>query len=132
MAKFRRSNNSVASIGGSALTCVLDIQYDENANVYTSDCDDANGELEQVVGGHTSSATLTAEVENDDEAQLELIDLGSSGAWIDQPNGTSTGDIQWTATTATVTSRQFMSSRNNLTTYSVGLIFSGLDHSAIT
>jgi hypothetical protein len=111
---------------------VLDVSYDEQADVYVSDCDDANAEKEQITGGIVRTGTLTAELENDDEAQLELTDVNSSGAWIDQPNGTTAGDIQWTATTATVQSRQPVSSRNNLTTYSIGLIFAGLDHSAIS
>jgi len=131
MTKFRRSSDSVCSIGGSTLTCVLDVSYDQNSDVLVSDCDDSDLEKEQVVGGHTDSATLTAEVESDDEAQLELIDLGSSGAWIDQPAGATATYIQWTATTATVVSRQFVSSRGSLTTYTVGLIFTGLDHLAI-
>ena len=131
MAKFRRSNDSVCSIGGSALTCVIDVSYDEQADVYISDCDDANAKKEQVSGGIVRTGTMVAEVATDDEAQLELIDPGSSGAWIDRPNGATAGDIEWTATAATVSSRQFVSSRNNLATYTIGLIFSGLDHSAI-
>jgi len=109
---------------------VLDVSYDQNSDVLVSDCDDANLKKEQVVGGHTSTGTLTAEVANTDETQLGYIDIGSSGAWIDKPNGVTAGDIQWTATTATVTSRQFVSSRGSLTTYTIGLIFAGLDHSA--
>ena len=127
--KFRRSNSSVASIGGSALTCVLDVSYDEQGDVYVSDCDDANGKKAQVLGGIVRTGTLTAEVNDTDEAQLELIDPGSTGAWIDQPYGAS--GVKWTATAVTVVSRSYVSSRNNLTTYNIGLIFSGLDHSSI-
>ena len=127
--KFRRSNNSVASIGGSALTCVLDVSYDEQADVYVSDCDDANAKKDQVVGGIVRTGTLTAEVNDTDEAQLELIDPGSTGAWIDQPYR-ATG-MKWTATAVTVASRRYASSRSNLTTYEIGLIFDGLDHSSI-
>ena len=130
MAKFRRSNSSVCSLNANVLTCVLDVSYDEQGDVYVSDCDDANAEKEQVLGGIVETGTMTAEVENDDETQLGYIDIGTSGAWLDQPNGTTAGDIKWTATSAEVVSRQFVSSRNNLSTYTVGLIFTGLDHAA--
>jgi hypothetical protein len=127
--KFRRSNDSVASIGASPLTCVLDVSYDEQGNVLVSDCDDANAKKEQVLGGITRTGTLTAEVNDTDEAQLELIDPGSTGAWIDRPFGAYC--VEWTATAVTVASRRYASSRSNLTTYEIGLIFSGLDHSTI-
>jgi len=127
--KFRRSNDSVASIGGSTLTCILDVSYDEQADVYVSDCDDANAKKDQVVGGIVKTATATAEVNDDDEAQLELIDPGSTGAWVDRPFG-ATG-VEWTATAVTVASRRFVSSRTSLATYELGLIFDGLDHSSI-
>jgi len=127
--KFRRSNDSVASIGGDALTCVLDVSYDEQGDVLVSDCDNAAGKKAQVLGGIVRTGTLTAEVESNDEAQLELIDPGNTGAWIDRPYGAS--GVEWTATAVTVSNRRFVSSRNNLTTYEVGLFFSGLDHSSI-
>ena len=130
MAKFRRSASSVCSIGGSALTCVLDVTYDQSGDVLVSDCDGSDLEKEQVFGGITETGTMTAEVASSDEAQLELIDVGSSGAWIDQPAGPTATYIQWTGT-ATVASRRFVSSRGSLTTYEIGLIFAGLDHSAI-
>ena len=129
--KFRRSNDSVASIGANVLTCVLDVSYDEQGDVHVSDCDDANAEKDQVLGGIVETGTLTAEVNDDDETQLGYIDVGSTGAWVDQPAGATATYLQWTATTATVASRRYVSSRNNLTTYEVGLIFNGLDHSAI-
>ena len=131
-AKFRRSNDSVASIGGNVLTCVLDVAYDQQGNVLVSDCDDANAEKDQILGGIVETGTLTAEVNDDDETQMGYIDIGTTGAWIDQPAGSTVTFMQWTATTATVTSRRYVSSRNNLTTYEVGLIFSVLDHAAIT
>jgi len=131
-AKFRRSNDSVASIGGNVLTCVLDVAYDEQGDVYVSDCDDANAEKDQVLGGIVETATLTAEVNDDDETQLSYIDVGTSGAWVDQPAGSTVTYLQWTATAATVSSRRYVSSRNKLTTYEVGLVFDGLDHAAIT
>jgi len=129
--KFRRSNDSVCSIGANVLTCILDVSYDEQGDVYVSDCDDANAEKDQVMGGIVETGTATAEVNDDDETQLGYIDVGTSGAWIDQPAGATTTFIQWTATTATVSSRRYVSSRNNLTTYEIGLVFDGLDHSAI-
>ena len=129
-AKFRRSNDSVCSLATNVLTCVLDVSYDEQADVLVSDCDDANAEKDQIMGGIVETGTMTAEVNDDDETQLGYIDVGTSGAWVDQPAGATTTYLQWTGT-ATVASRTYVSSRNNLTTYSVGLIFSGLDHSAI-
>ena len=98
--KFRRSNDSVASIGGSTLTCILDVSYDEQADIYVSDCDDANAKKDQVVGGIVRTGTATAEVNDTDEAQLELIDPGSTGAWVDRPYGAS--GVEWTATAVTV------------------------------
>lgn len=128
--KFRRSNDSIAKIGAAGtLTCVLDVSYDEQADVLVSDCDDASSKKTQVMGGIVRTGTLTAEVNDTDEAQMELIDPGKTGAWLDQPYG-ATG-MKWTATAVTVASRRYVSSRNNLTTYEVGLIFSGLDHSSI-
>jgi len=114
------------------LTCVLDVAYDQQGDVYVSDCDDANAEKDQVLGGIVEAGTMTAEVNDDDETQLGYIDIGTSGAWVDQPAGSTVTYMQWTATTATVSSRQYVSSRNSLTTYSVGLVFSVLDHAAIT
>jgi len=131
MAKFRRSSASVCSIGGSALTCVLDVTYDQAGDVLVSDCDGADLEKEQVFGGIVETGTLTAELATSDEAQLELIDVGSTGAWIDQPAGATATYIQWTATLATVASRRFVSSRGSLATYEIGLFFVGLDHLAI-
>jgi len=132
MAKFRRSNDSVCSLASHVLTCVLDVSYDEQGDVLVSDCDDANAEKEQVMGGIVETGTMTAEINDDDEVQLGYVDVGTSGAWLDQPDGATATYIQWTATAATVSSRRVTSSRNNLTTYEIGLIFSVLDHSAIS
>ena len=132
MAKFRMSNDSVLSIGGNAITCVTDIEFSENADVYFSRCDDANGYFEPVVGGIQVTGTATFELETDDVTVLGYIDPLTSGALICQPNGTTSGDIKITATTMTINSRDMRYSRSDMATGQFGFTLDGLTIAANT
>lgn len=122
MAKFRLSNDSVFTIGGSAVTCVTDIEFSEDADVYFSDCDDASGYKEPVVGGIQVTGNLTMEYNADDNTVLGYFDPQDSGALVFGPNGTTSGDLKIEATTLTVTNRQIRASRTGLSTASCSFV----------
>ena len=124
--KFRRSDASTFSIGGNALTCVLDVDYDESVDVLWSDCDDASGDKTPVTGGIQTTGTLTQEVADDDVVQLGYTSGKTSGALIDQPAGITGGDVKITATKIIITGRQIRTSRTGLGTVSASFVCSDL------
>ena len=113
MAKFRLNTNSVFSIGGNALTCLVSADVSESLSEIMSNCAGAAFQ-EPVAGLKTATITVNFELENDDVTVYNYVSTGSTGAIVFQPNGTTTGDIKVTATDSLVNAR-------NMTTSSTGL-----------
>ena len=106
MTKFILDNTSVFSIGGNALTCITEVNFDENADVYFAQCGAASGSVRQpIVGTAQVTGSITIELDADDVAELGYIDLGDSGALLFQPQGDVSGNLEISATTLTVTGR---------------------------
>jgi len=95
-------------------------------DVYWSDCDDATGEKTPVVGGIQTTGNFTQEIEDSDVTMLGYTAPTVSGAWQDQPGGTTGSDIKITSTTATITGRQIRTSRTGLAAVSCNFVCTGL------
>ena len=116
MAKFRLNNASVLSINSQTITCVTEVNLDEAVDVYISECEDGASFKSQVLGGMTINGSLTYEVETTGAAVMAYLAPLVTGAFLLQPNGAVTDDIQITALACTITGRSVATSRTGLVT----------------
>lgn len=101
MAKFRLNSNSVFSIGGNAVTCLTSADFSQSLNAIMSECA-GNAFQETVAGLKNATITVNFELSNNDVTLLGNVALGTNGAIVFQPNGTTVGDIKVSSTSGTI------------------------------
>lgn len=118
MAKFALNSNSVFSLGGNALTCLLSADLSETVDTFMSMC--AGQTYKQTITGlKEASVTVNFEVNADDDTLLGNYAVGEAGAVVFQPNGTTVGDLDITSTNGTVVDLSISTSSSGLTTGTV-------------
>ena len=115
MTKFILDNTSVFSIGGNALTCITEVNFDESADTYFSQCAAASGSVRfPVIGTGQVTGSITIELDHNDTTELGYIDIGDSGALLFYPQGNTATYLKISATTMTITGRNMRYSSTGL------------------
>ena len=131
MAKFALNDTSVFSIGGNALTCVIDVSLDDSVDVLVSECFGATDFKEQILAGRTVSGSFNQEVADDDVAQLVFTVPKTAGAMILRPAGNTAGDLAITSTNMQITGRSIGVSRGGLAVNNVSFVCDDVTFAAI-
>lgn len=131
MAKFALNDTSVFSIGGNALTCVIDVTLDDSVDVLVSECFSSTDFKEHILAGRTVSGSFNQEVADDDVTQLTYTVPKTSGAMILRPAGPTAGDIAITSTNMQITGRSISASRGGLAANSVTFVCDDITFAAI-
>lgn len=122
MANFRLNDSSVFTIGGNTVDCVTEVSLDESVDTYISNCEGTSNHRPVVLGAIQVTGTITFEIESDDDTKLGYVAPATNGAWVFQPNGTTSTDLEITSTNIQITSRNFSASRTALTTGTAGFV----------
>lgn len=95
--------------------------FSQALNAIMSECV-GNAFQATVAGLKTATVTISFELDGNDTTELGYVALGTNGALVLQPNGTTVGDIKISSTSATVVDGPNMSgSASSLWTATVTL-----------
>ena len=86
----------------------------------------AHLERAHILGQRTVGGSFSGEVESDADTELAYVAKGVSGALLLQPNGTTGGDLKFTATRLLITSRDVAMTSTGLTTYTCNFVLDDL------
>lgn len=117
MSKFVLNSNSVFTLGGNSFACLLSGDFSESVDTILSSCV-GDGYKETIYSLKTATLTVSGELETDDVTAINDFDIGTSGAVVFQPNGTTVGDIKISSTNGVVVSRDISVSSSGLATLS--------------
>ena len=120
MSKFVLNSNTVFTLGGNSFACLVSVDFSETVDTMLSECV-GDGYKETVYGLKSATMTVSGELETDDVTAIGNFDLGTSGALVFQPNGTTLGDIKISSTNAVVVSRDISTSSSSMSTLTVTL-----------
>lgn len=131
--KFILDDSSTITIGGDAITCFTEIEFDESADTFFAQCAGASGApKEPVVGMSQITGTITAELKDDDVTMAGYLAVGASGALVCYPRGNVLTYLKIASTALTISGRQIRLSSGGLATISAPFVMKDLTLSAAT
>lgn len=131
--KFVLDDSSEFTIGADSVDCFTEIEFDESADVYFSQCAVAQGAPhEPVVGGKQVTGTLTAELKEDDVSKAGYLAVGASDTLTCYPRGNVSGNLKITSTAITITGRQIRLSSTGLATIVAPFVMKDITLAAAT
>ena len=125
MTKFRLNSNSVFTIATNTVPCPTSITLNDAADDYVSNCAGLTNKA-HILGQRTVGGSFSGEVESDADTELAYVAKGVSGALLLQPNGTTGGDLKFTATRLLITGRDVAMTSTGLTTYTCSFVLDDL------